>query len=150
MTRRWGVPAAALVWVLGSASAVCAQEPAPGQGPRFESGAEAVALDLVVRDKKGRLVTDLRPEEIEVLEDGVPQKLTSFRITAPAAAAPAAAAAAAAANAVPPSGAAPATTTADSPRRFVLAFSKLTSDGRRLAQLAGDEFARKHASPRPW
>ena len=53
--------------------------PAPAETPRFTAGAEVVALDLVVRDKKGKLVTDLQPGEIEVLEDGVPQKVTSFR-----------------------------------------------------------------------
>ena len=52
---------------------------APAAAPRFVSGAEVVALDLVVRDKKGKLVTDLQEGEVQVLEDGVLQKLTSFR-----------------------------------------------------------------------
>ena len=52
---------------------------APEPTPRFTSGAEVVAVDLVVRDKKGRLVTDLRQDEIEILEDGVPQKIASYR-----------------------------------------------------------------------
>ncbi len=38
-----------------------------------------VVLDLVVRDKKGHLVTDLRPDELTVLEDGVPQHVNEFR-----------------------------------------------------------------------
>ncbi|MCL6506865.1 MAG: hypothetical protein K6T59_07555, partial [Bryobacteraceae bacterium] len=41
---------------------------------------QEVLLDLVVRDKRGRLVRDLRPEEIEVYDDGVPVKLTGFRL----------------------------------------------------------------------
>src|SRR5262247_3742885 len=39
-----------------------------------------VLLDMVVRDKKGRLVKDLKASDVEVYEDGVPQKLESFRL----------------------------------------------------------------------
>jgi len=38
-----------------------------------------VILDVVVADKKGRQVGDLRPEEFEVYEDGALQKLSSVR-----------------------------------------------------------------------
>jgi VWFA-related protein len=144
--------------VLVAASLRAAQPPAappvPEAPPRFASGTEVVALDLVVRDKKGRLVTDLRQDEVEVLEDGVPQRLTSFRpvqvvapsagvkgVDATAAVASAAAAPGAPATAPPGPAAAPPT------RRVVLAFGRLSSDGRRLAQSAGDEFARKHVTP---
>lgn len=41
---------------------------------------ERVEVDLVVRDRHGRLVRDLRPEDIEVLEDGVPQRLESLEL----------------------------------------------------------------------
>ena len=37
-----------------------------------------VQVDAVVTDKDGRQVTDLRPEEVEVWEDGRPQKITNF------------------------------------------------------------------------
>jgi VWFA-related protein len=37
-----------------------------------------VQVDAVVTDKKGKLVTDLRPEEMEIYEDGRPQKVTNF------------------------------------------------------------------------
>src|SRR5215207_4076362 len=37
-----------------------------------------VQIDAVVTDKKGRQVTDLRPEEFEILADGKPQKITNF------------------------------------------------------------------------
>ena len=103
-----------------------------------------------MRDKKGRLVTDIQPGEIEVLEDGVPQKLTSFRALEPAAAGAAASPGAspgapvggsAAPAAAPPSGSGAAS------QRVVLVFGRLSSDGRRLAQAAGEEFARKHVSP---
>ena len=53
--------------------------PAAAPSQRFPAAAEVVALDIVVRDKKGKMVTDLLPEDVTVLEDGVPQKLTAFR-----------------------------------------------------------------------
>ena len=37
-------------------------------------------MDLVFRDKKGKAIRDVRPDEIHVLEDGVEQNLTSFRL----------------------------------------------------------------------
>ena len=119
---------------------------APAAAPRFVSGAEVVALDLVVRDKKGKLVTDLQEGEVQVLEDGVLQKLTSFRAiqtAAPAAGVPGPSAATTATPAAAPGAAPPAAAT----RRVVLIFGKLSSDGRRLAQSAGDEFARKEVTP---
>ena len=42
--------------------------------------ASRVAVDLVVRDKKGRLVRDLKPGDLEVLEDGAPQEVLSLRL----------------------------------------------------------------------
>ena len=38
-----------------------------------------VRLDIVVKDKKGRPVKDLTANDFEVLEDGIPQKIASFR-----------------------------------------------------------------------
>ncbi len=37
-----------------------------------------VQVDAVITDKSGKLVTDLRPEEVEIMEDGRPQKITNF------------------------------------------------------------------------
>ncbi len=39
-----------------------------------------VLFDVVVRDKKGRVVNDLRPSDFEVYEDGVAQEVNSFRL----------------------------------------------------------------------
>ncbi|MDO8680401.1 MAG: VWA domain-containing protein [Acidobacteriota bacterium] len=52
------------------------QEP---QLPRFRSGANLVAVDAYV-SKDGVPVTDLRAEDLEVLEDDRPQKIESFRL----------------------------------------------------------------------
>jgi len=45
----------------------------------LQTTAEEVLVDFVVRDRRGRQVADLRPEEMEVLEDGVPQQIRSLR-----------------------------------------------------------------------
>jgi VWFA-related protein len=37
-----------------------------------------VQVDAVVTDKSGKLVTDLKPDEVEILEDGRQQKITHF------------------------------------------------------------------------
>ena len=37
-----------------------------------------VQVDAVVTDKKGAQVTDLKPEEVEIFEDGRPQQITNF------------------------------------------------------------------------
>src|SRR6185295_6032947 len=42
-------------------------------------GSNEVRLDVVVKDKKGRQIKDLKLTDFEVLEDGVPQKVESFR-----------------------------------------------------------------------
>lgn len=54
------------------------QKPA-GQEATLRIGSEEVLLDVVVRDKRGRPVNDLKAEELEVFEDGVKQQVTSFR-----------------------------------------------------------------------
>ena len=37
-----------------------------------------VQVDAVVTDRSGKPVTDLKPEELQILEDGKPQKITNF------------------------------------------------------------------------
>ena len=49
------------------------------QGVTVRIGSEEVLLDIVARDKKGRPITDLKSDELEVYEDGVKQHINSFR-----------------------------------------------------------------------
>jgi VWFA-related protein len=49
--------------------------------PDFTSRVELVTTDVVVRDNNGQFIADLKKEDFEVLEDGVPQKLVSFSLT---------------------------------------------------------------------
>ncbi len=50
------------------------------QRPIFTSQVDLVSLDVIVRDKNGQFVPDLRSSDFVVLEDGVPQSLTDFRL----------------------------------------------------------------------
>lgn len=53
---------------------------APTTGPTIRVTTTEVALDLVVRDKKGRQVKNLKPADVEIYEDGVRQQLLSMRL----------------------------------------------------------------------
>ena len=56
--------------------------PLPGQQrkPVAEATVHEVLLDFVVHKRNGRIVRDLRPEEIEVFENGEQQQIRSFRL----------------------------------------------------------------------
>lgn len=49
------------------------------QLPRFRTGANLVTVDAYF-SKDGKPVTDLKPADIEILEDDRPQAIESFRI----------------------------------------------------------------------
>jgi len=69
------------VWlvVLGCTCPLSAQE--PSTSPLVvPSGTERVEVDLVVRDKDGKLVRDLTPGDVQVREDGVPQQTESLEL----------------------------------------------------------------------
>jgi VWFA-related protein len=72
--------AIAIVTALATFTAVALRGQPPGGSPVvLRSTAQEVLLDIVARDKHQKLVTDLRAEDIEILEDGVPQTLRSFQ-----------------------------------------------------------------------
>jgi VWFA-related protein len=63
-------------------AAVQAQDPKqPAQGQPFRTTVELVTTDVVVRDNSGQFIADLKKDEFEVFEDGVPQKIISFTLT---------------------------------------------------------------------
>ena len=55
---------------------------APDQTPAttIRTTVHEVVLDMVFRDKKGKTIRDIRPEEVHISEDGVDQKVTGFRL----------------------------------------------------------------------
>ena len=66
-----------------------AQEVKPEPRPAtFRADTALVVLDLVVRDKKGQSVRDLRADEIQVYEDGVRRDVAAFRLVEAGAPAP--------------------------------------------------------------
>jgi VWFA-related protein len=58
------------------------QPPAADQParPTFRAGIDFVRVDVIVTDRKGGPVTDLKPEEVEVFEDGDRQDIESFKL----------------------------------------------------------------------
>lgn len=54
--------------------------PEPQDQQTVQLGTTEVALDVVVRDKKGRSVRDLKESDFEIFEDGVRQRIESFRL----------------------------------------------------------------------
>ncbi len=58
-----------------------AQPPAaPDQQPVFRTGINTVRVDVIVTDRQGNPVTDLKLEDFEIREDGKPQKPDNFRL----------------------------------------------------------------------
>jgi len=51
----------------------------PDTSQPIQAVTEEVLLDVVVRDRKGRGITDLKAEDLEVFEDGVKQQIKAFR-----------------------------------------------------------------------
>jgi VWFA-related protein len=70
-----------LAIILTAAAFAAAQTPSPtpaDDGDVVKISTSLIQLDVSVTDKKGKVVTDLRPEEIEVYENGEKQKVTNF------------------------------------------------------------------------
>jgi VWFA-related protein len=59
--------------------AVATAQEAPKTGAVFKSGVEVVTLSTVVRNRDGRLVTNLRAEDFEVRDGGEPRPIIAFR-----------------------------------------------------------------------
>ncbi len=134
-----------------AAGAQAPASPAPRADlPTFTAGTNAVTLDVIVRDKKGRMVRDLSASDFEVFEDGVRQAVQSFEVygrrtedgvaEAPAAAA-AAARAAAPAAATAPVVVTPAPETR--PQVIAFVFDRLSPDARGLAHKAALSYMEK-------
>ena len=81
MVWKFLLPAAAL---LGGVWGAFAQSPpanAPDSDmPTIKAGAEEVMIDVIARDKKGQPVTNLTPADLELYDNGVKRKISSFRL----------------------------------------------------------------------
>ena len=63
-----------------AAVSVQSQQQTPARNPQatFQATTDHIRSDVRVRDSKGQFISDLKPDEFKVLEDGVPQKITTF------------------------------------------------------------------------
>jgi VWFA-related protein len=75
----WGVGVA-----IAAGGVLAAQQQAPTR-PAFRSGVDLVRFDLSVTDDQGRPLADVRPDEVEILENGKPLPIVLFqRVQEPA------------------------------------------------------------------
>ena len=71
-------PVVALAVALGGASLFAGQDPARSAPRPFRSRVDLISITVTVRDKDGKLVTDLARDAFQVFEDGDPQEVTQF------------------------------------------------------------------------
>src|SRR3989449_5319161 len=85
-------PLNTLILLLQIVVGAVAQQPAPSPSPSPQTSrpqkseevdvvritTNLVQVDAVVTDKSGKIITDLKPEEVQIFEDGRQQKVTHF------------------------------------------------------------------------
>ncbi len=78
---RWQRAFSTVLMILmgGSATAQTSTVAPPAGVTTFKSGIDLVTVSAVVRDHKGRVVTDLTRADFELLDAGVPRPITDFR-----------------------------------------------------------------------
>ncbi|HEX7085177.1 MAG TPA: hypothetical protein VF198_02355 [Vicinamibacterales bacterium] len=122
-------------------------EQPPGTAARFATAAQAVLVDVVVRDRRGRPVTDLTDADFTVSENGTPQTILSFErrlSSGPAVTSsirPIRGETGSDTGAARPGGAE--ATGGGMPSVVALAFDRLTPEGRDLAHRAAKSFGRR-------
>lgn len=70
----------ALVAPLSLTTVAALAQTSPQPAPEFRTGTAVVLLDVIARDKKGRPVRDLEPEELQVFENDQRCEIRSFRL----------------------------------------------------------------------
>jgi len=70
--------AVAVALLVGLAPALVRSQPPQRADQTYTSAATAILVDVVVRDRKGRPVTDLDAADFELFEDNVAQKVDTF------------------------------------------------------------------------
>jgi VWFA-related protein len=119
--------------------------PAQAPEPSIRTTTSEVLLDFVARDKSAHIIHDLRPDEVQILENGVPQTVKHFEFYDGRTEAPNGPAAAAATDA----GSAPAVTV--NALRDVsvvsIVIANLDPRGRKLTQAALADFVKEDLKP---
>lgn len=118
--------ACALSFALAFPTLAAPQLPQPE--PRIRANAEEVVLDVVVRDKKGKLLRDLGPSDFEVSDNGARMAIRSVRFVEGK-------------EATTKTGAVPLDPLRQI-RLVTLVFERLSPDGRRFARQAAQDLLR--------
>ena len=123
-----------LAW-LTSIVSLSAQVQEPPQ-TTFKSGVSEIYVDVVVRDKKGRMVSGLGASDFTILENDAAQQITSFREVRRAVGSKA--------PATSTSGVADNTVRLPKQIRLVsLVYDRLSAEGRRLSRQASTDFLKR-------
>jgi VWFA-related protein len=68
------------VWILLSAAASAAAQTTPGPSPAIEVNVNRVFLSVVVRDKQGHPVSDLKQKDFQVFDNGKAEVVSAFTV----------------------------------------------------------------------
>src|SRR5688500_18644104 len=85
--RNTAISLVAVAFAVAAGAGLLAAQAAPpspqgaSQQPTFRVAVDLVTTDVIVRDQRDQFVSDLKPEEFEVFEDGVPQSIVSLVLT---------------------------------------------------------------------
>src|SRR5262245_8780514 len=134
----------ALCLTLSSYQPITGQTPTPGRPQddlKIRIKTAEVALDVVVRDKKGRPVRDLTAADFEIYEDGVRQTIDSFRLVLREAGTSETATRGKETPATPTTTPAAARERTANPGVIALLFDRLSPDARSLARKAATVYA---------
>ena len=130
--------------------ALAQNAPQAENGPTIHATVNEVALDLVVRDKKGRLVKNLKPGDVEIYEDGVRQEIRSLRLAGGEAPAQHAAEPSGGAQPEPEGEAHPSPMPLHSLNLMCIVFHNLDSGTRKWAVAAAQDFVKTELRPGTW
>lgn len=115
---------------MANSVAVAQQQPRESQ---FKAATTAVTVDVVVRDQRGRPVTDLGRSDFQVLEDGVPQQIGDVTLVAQLSPADSGAAKENTPSGTPPASAVAQPPPTTAPSFVALVFDRLSPEARGLA-----------------
>ncbi len=100
----------------------------------FQAGSEEVVLDVVVRDKRGRPVKDLKPDDFTITDNGSKRSIKSFRLVEGT-------------EVISSSGTRSQLDPLRQIRLITLIFDRLSQDGRRLSRDAGMSLIKSELGP---
>jgi VWFA-related protein len=121
-----------------------AQRPAP---PTFRSASEAIVVDVIVRDRKGKPVTDLSLQDFELREDGVLQEIRAMTLVSPDGLSGPPVAPSSSTSTAPPTPSTPAAAAPPGNSVVALVFDRLTPDARALAHRAALSYLERPYRP---